>query len=294
MAYISSKDDYILRSLSKIKHKKYEHFVINRLFHRLNDPDIEFVCQQRVRRPTGNALTDLFFPQFDLHLEVDEPHHDCSGNQMRDAMRKQDIIDATKHRVEKISVYETDDEPSASIKPLWKLCEEIDDFVEMLRQLKIEQGADFSAWDIEKKFSPEQHISNGQISTSSEAVFRYQKDAMACFGYTGGHYQRAMWPVSATKKIHIWFPRLWKTNRWDNHLSEDGIKITEFNLEKIGDHGPAPEDLSSKRIVFPKWEDPLGRRIYRFAGVFEYDKETSTASRRIYMRISQKVSLTNP
>ncbi|WP_408015001.1 AbaSI family restriction endonuclease [Roseovarius gahaiensis] len=37
-----SKSDYILRSLSKLSSKRWEHYVINRLFHRLNDPEVEF------------------------------------------------------------------------------------------------------------------------------------------------------------------------------------------------------------------------------------------------------------
>ncbi|WP_413475970.1 AbaSI family restriction endonuclease [Hafnia paralvei] len=39
-----SKDDYILRALSKISHKRWEHYIINRIFHRLNDPELEFLC----------------------------------------------------------------------------------------------------------------------------------------------------------------------------------------------------------------------------------------------------------
>ncbi|WP_323716132.1 AbaSI family restriction endonuclease [Paracoccus aminovorans] len=71
-----SKDDYILRSLSKTRHKRIEHFVVNRIYHLLDDPEIEFVCQQLVRRSDGPALTDMYFPQFRLHLEVDEPFHE--------------------------------------------------------------------------------------------------------------------------------------------------------------------------------------------------------------------------
>ncbi len=37
-----SKNEYILRNLSKIKHKKWELFVITRITHLLNDPEIEY------------------------------------------------------------------------------------------------------------------------------------------------------------------------------------------------------------------------------------------------------------
>ena len=51
-----SKDDYILRNFSKIKHKKWELYVITRIIHLLNDPEIEFVCQQLVKTPNNKRI----------------------------------------------------------------------------------------------------------------------------------------------------------------------------------------------------------------------------------------------
>ncbi len=39
------KTDYILRSLTKTSKKRWEHYAVTRIYHLLNDPDIEFVCQ---------------------------------------------------------------------------------------------------------------------------------------------------------------------------------------------------------------------------------------------------------
>ncbi len=81
--------DYILRSLSKISNKKWEHYVINRIYHRLNDPEIEFVCQQCLRKDDNKFyLADLFFPQLGLYLEIDEHHHENDQNKIRDAIRR--------------------------------------------------------------------------------------------------------------------------------------------------------------------------------------------------------------
>jgi hypothetical protein len=71
-----TKDQYILRSLSKTAHKQWELLVITRIIHRLDDPELEFVAQQLVRREDGGAyLTDLYFPQLALHVEIDEAHY---------------------------------------------------------------------------------------------------------------------------------------------------------------------------------------------------------------------------
>ena len=40
---MNEKDKYILDSLSKIKHKKYELYIVSRILFILNDPEIEFV-----------------------------------------------------------------------------------------------------------------------------------------------------------------------------------------------------------------------------------------------------------
>ena len=57
-----SKDDYLLRNISKIKHKKWELYIITRVLHSL-DPDIEYTCQQFVKTKSGKRyLADICFP----------------------------------------------------------------------------------------------------------------------------------------------------------------------------------------------------------------------------------------
>jgi len=69
------KKEFIIRQLARTSNKKYEAYVVNRIVHLLDDISIKFITQQYVTRPEGRALTDLFFPQFNLHVEVDEGQH---------------------------------------------------------------------------------------------------------------------------------------------------------------------------------------------------------------------------
>ncbi len=58
-----NKTEYIMRSLSRTIHKRAEFFAINRIFHKINDLDVEFVTQQYIRLQNGkHALSDLYFP----------------------------------------------------------------------------------------------------------------------------------------------------------------------------------------------------------------------------------------
>ena len=72
----SDKEEFIFQSFRRISNKKEELYVITRIFHLLNDLEIEFVCQQKVRKPDDEIyLVDIFFPQFKIYLEVNEAYH---------------------------------------------------------------------------------------------------------------------------------------------------------------------------------------------------------------------------
>ena len=68
-------------------------------------PSLRCVTQQHVARPDGRALTDLFFPQLSLRVEVDEEHH--KANIDADNIRTADIVNATNHEIVRIDVSKT-------------------------------------------------------------------------------------------------------------------------------------------------------------------------------------------
>jgi hypothetical protein len=65
--------------------------------------DIKFVTQQYVKRPEGIALTDLYFPQLKIHVEIDEGQHFLKDGTrvLQDKIREADIINATGHVIKK-------------------------------------------------------------------------------------------------------------------------------------------------------------------------------------------------
>lgn len=70
-----NKLDYISRQLARAEKKKFEHYVVTRIWHLLNDTRIKIVTQQYVSRREGKALTGMYFPQLEIHIEIDEGHH---------------------------------------------------------------------------------------------------------------------------------------------------------------------------------------------------------------------------
>ncbi len=90
-------------------------FVVSRIIHKLDDPEIEFVTQQLVRLPNNRrALTDLYFLQLNIHLEVDEGHHFQNNSEKgggfeyvpEDELRENDIVQITGHEMHRIPVFE--------------------------------------------------------------------------------------------------------------------------------------------------------------------------------------------
>lgn len=84
------KKNYIATSFKKMAHKKYEYYCISRIIHRLNRMDVEFTTQQLFSRKDGRrALADLYFPQLNWSVEIDENYH--LSNKSTDEERTIDI-----------------------------------------------------------------------------------------------------------------------------------------------------------------------------------------------------------
>ena len=148
--------EYILRNLSKISHKQYELYVISRIVHLLDDPEIEFVCQQLIRVNSGDwYLADICFPQLKMYLEIDELQHSKREHIISDKHRKREIVDATDFKEYRIKVFDEGD--GQNLKSIHKINEEVDDFIKVLHKEKIKnvRKGEFIAWDPQKKFDPE-------------------------------------------------------------------------------------------------------------------------------------------
>ena len=266
VAILMDKKEYIIRQLGRTKNKKYEAYVVTRIIHLLNDFTIKFVTQQYVSRPSGRALTDLFFPQFGLHIEVDEEHHFGLENIKEDKIREADIVNATNHEVIRVDV-------SKSFEDINK---QIDEIVERIKNSNI----DFIPWDIDAEFNPKTYINLGYIDVKDNVAFKTIKDACNCFGHTYRGYQKAG-ATHPDSEILLWFPKLFPNDEWDNQISDDEAVIYEKNKdegkakEHVLKHLSNREQNKYKRIVFAKVKGNLGDTLYRFRGLYELDAQAS-------------------
>jgi very-short-patch-repair endonuclease len=287
--------EFIARQLSKAQNKVFEHYVIQRVWHLLNDLEIKFVTQQYVKRPTGIALTDMYFPQLKMHLEVDEGQHFNKEGQLviTDKIREADIINATGHRVERIPVAVIVDERLFQ-KSLKEINERIDSVVHLLREIKTGTN-DFKAWDFEAEQNPSTYIKQGYIDLKDDVAFPTMVDTVKCFGreykpngiWVGGVKHPKEWGKM------IWFPQLYYNAKWNNSINHDETVIYEKPAldTKLDVHvQKSLRTADVKRIVFAKVRSPLGDTMYRFKGEYQVCKEqTNLQNGVVFKRIAERV-----
>jgi very-short-patch-repair endonuclease len=288
-----TKKEYIKKQISRTNKKEYENYVITRIIHRLNDLDIKFVTQQFVRRPEGRALADLYFPQLNEFVEIDEGQH--KGFTEKDKNRDADFISMIGVEPFRIDV---------ESKTIEQINEVIDNYVCKLdSKIKtLKASKEFKAWDIERDFNPEYWIKRGKIRVKDDVAFRTMVSAASCFGkkfkvnsiWKGG----VKHPLNP-KKSMIWFPKLYINKKWFNEISSDENEIYEHYLKKdkndsysIKEHiNECLKNSVKIRIVFARVKDNLGFTLYRFKGVFELNvKKTISENNGVYWRrISHEV-----
>lgn len=207
--------EFIARQFSRAEKKRYEHYVVTRVWHLLDDLSIKFVTQQYVTRPEGRALTDMFFPQFQLHLEIDEGHHKKQINW--DKLREADIINATGPEIIRIDVTKSVEEINQAIVEV----------VTRLRKSKSDK-VDFRPWDLEAEQNPKTWIDKGYIDLGDDVAFRTIADGASCFGKYYKGLQRAGIKHPKESGTLIWFPKLYKNDDWNNRISNDETTIWEI------------------------------------------------------------------
>lgn len=304
--------EYILRSLTKLRHKRYESYVVHRIINLLDDFSLKFVTQQYVRRSDDRiALTDLFFPQLKLHVEVDEGHHfvahDQNYDQQRlirsdnqphyiiqhhneDKVREADIISITGHQIYRINV---DKQENNAPQTLSTIHQQIDDLLLIIKNLKAELESEnrFHPWDIDQEFNPQTYIDLGSIHLKDNVLLKTGKDVCNCFGHNYKGMQRggAIHPIESDTLI--WFPKLFENEHWINSITPDGLIINEksTNQEIMAKKVIEWKSGPSKRIVFARVKDNLSTRtFYRFMGLFQL-KSTNETDGCTWIRISESV-----
>lgn len=68
--------EYVARQLSRGTNKVYENYVINAIYQKVNNPNLKIETQKEIVLDNGyRPLIDMFLPQLNIAIEVDERQH---------------------------------------------------------------------------------------------------------------------------------------------------------------------------------------------------------------------------
>ncbi len=278
----------ITQMLAKLAHKPTESYVISRIWHRLDDIRVRFVCQQYVKRKEGYALADLYLPQVNMIVEVNEEYHDDKEQQIRDTVRNEEIRDATKADIFVIKA-------SCDLEEIHA---QVDCVVEEIRKRVEEQGEKFLPCDYSiTRSTPEYYKSRGYFKVSTEDWLTNVDDIAAVFGTKPKHkgYLRSSGvTVPGHPDETVWWPQQ-NHKIWANELSEDGMYIYEYNKKSDEERSKHIEqwiNSTQKRITFMKHFAYGVLEAYDFVGVFQINpKLTREKNMCVWERISDTYEL---
>lgn len=270
------KVDYITRLFQRTSNKRIEHYAITRIWHLLDNYDVKIVPQQFVSRLLLNyALTDFYFPQIDIHVEVNEPaHYDNPNIILNDLKRKNDIEANTGH-----SVFEID-----CRRDLNGIHSQVDELVDLIRNSvnkKIEEGV-FKPWRPENEHNPNYWKEKGFISITDEVSFHTIEDICLLFNIDHRTTKRGFLRKGGVQhplkpNFSIWWPSEKQRSGWINIYDEIKGTITETHTEekKKVDHFNFHIQGNHFRIVFFHYKDILGITNYKYVGIFSNDHSLS-------------------
>lgn len=168
------KTRYIVDNLSKISHKKTEHYVITAILTKLDDLRIRPVFQQFISKntSTGRSYVDLYFPALKYGVEVYEEYH--TSQVEFDNARKKQIEDAAGITLKIVNCN--------AQQTLATINKQIDDIVIELKYLILKKGNALIVWpDDGNDTTFEYHLSRGYLDVNECEYFRTLEDITKSF-----------------------------------------------------------------------------------------------------------------
>ena len=307
------KKAYIIKQFARTNHKSYENYCITRIFHLLNNLDVQFVTQQMFKRSNERiALADLYLPQIDMIIEIDEGHH--LKNAEEDKKRTEEIINNKVKVFEEVITYNLEPERIDVTKGIEEINDRIDKIVSEINDRISDPKKPFVPWT-GNYLTAEDYIKVGELNVEESPSFKTIQDIANLFNrysekksvYKDGKYigtQKAYFEDKPGSGIWVWCPKLtindddYKNNPYLNTISDDGNRICELikdsNASKqfLDEYMSNDEKSLAIRIVFAKYKDSIGEDRYKFRGIFSLNKEESVKTNcRVWDKISNKLSL---
>ncbi|HMV30409.1 MAG TPA: hypothetical protein PKE23_13535 [Anaerolineales bacterium] len=285
--------DYLSRLFQKVGSKPTELYVLTRLWHQLNDLEIQMLPQQYVGLPENRyAMSDIFFPQANVFVEINEPaHYESEWRIELDRQRNEHIAARTKTRVEVVDCRE----------PLEGIHLQIDGIVDLIRERVSEakESGAFKRWRPNEARNPQYWKTQKVIRLEDEIILNNIEAICELFDADfkqtkRGYFRKGAIAHPSVPECVIWWPSAFSRSGWSNTSKEDGTFIAEShqNPQRNQTHYHDTLKWPHKRIVFYFQRDVLGFSGYYFMGVYEIDFDLSNEREGLFWRrVGKEVEL---
>nr|WP_306462697.1 hypothetical protein [Halobacillus litoralis] len=238
---------------------------------------------------------DLYFPQLQIGIEVDEAFH--KNHQTQDRLRMDDILSAVKEEdIGNFQVFRLD--ATLSIESLHT---RIDEVTDRIREQMEKEPLHWHTYEEELEHCRRQP----HLSIYDSITFQDIKDiANTIFGKNAKRYQRSYFRIR--ENMWLWCPKLSIIEQgqtksaaagWLNILADDWSYIDESHEDEEIVTGRKETyrtevDSGQERAVFAKYKDNLGFHRYRFVGVYRLAGISPDDSRFMrYIRVREELEV---
>ncbi len=292
------KEEYVARSLSRGTNKPFETFVINAIYSKLNNPNLELVTQQHViTKDKETKYIDLYFPQIKVAIEVDESYHDSETQKMKDWAREEDIKKAVLEstivdlngKIEFIRI------SISNSRDLGGIFAKIDEIVNEIKCI-IKKQDNPLVWHFSEEERLNEVKKRGYLQRGDS--FAYMNDIGRLFGISRNGNGCGRCTIKISEETMVWSPTLSlegsNKDGWENTISDDLVFIYERGVcgkEKTEEGFIWHKKHNIKRYTFLKYKDSLGNSRRRFLGIYiadSFDKEKKT---EVWKLIKEEVAL---
>jgi very-short-patch-repair endonuclease len=294
------KMEYLIKTLSRTSRKDYENYVINSIWTKLDNSEIEIVSQQYINDPKDKRkyyFIDLYFPAVNIGIECDEAHHKNEETKKADKKREASIFDVLNQINREGYIPKHID----VTKPFNEVQSEIDKVVLFIKQkIKEIKPPRWEIIDVVKYFQNKKLITTADrigfktINQACNILFstNYSEKAK---GARMSYFTPGTFKGTEYAGYKVWFPKLAIKNEdgklvpptdtgWNNQLTNKGKKIIEEDGEE-----KSKNEHNERRITFVKYSDSLGYNAYKFVGIFQLEK--TVKNKRYYNRINENCKL---
>lgn len=277
------KKEYIMGTLSRTNKKDRENYVINAIWHKINNEEIKPVSQQYVKREQGYALIDLYFPQINYGVEVEEDYHDGEEVKKADELRFDEIATALKsYKCKRIK--------TGKGVTYTELTKEIEETANEIVALWESKGS--PAWETASpveiaKRKKQLTVRDGLEFDTIAQIYELFK------GRKVNSFQRCSFEI--TEGVYAWCPKVGNGGKWFNEVLDGGDTIIEYNV--AGEEYKEIYYGDRKRVTFAKAKSVTGRQSYKFIGVYEFmgrgkkERNGKLTEYSLFKRVSEEIKV---